>query len=213
MKIFTLMKDSKQAKYKHSLFLFYILTVAGCSLNPSSAEPGTRSMTESKAAIRMPALPQDRPYSPMINLRKKMLSSKAAAVGISPSKECSKVFAVAMDWPVGKEIVTVIGVCDGNASLYTTSTFGVIGGVAHENVRIAAKEFVKTAAQSYELTKPTKEYPYPPVGFLRFYLLCFDGVRVVTADVNSVVAGENPLSRLGSKAQRLIAELRLVVGA
>ncbi len=115
-----------------------------------------------------------------------------------------------MDWPLEDQIVTVIGLCDGNASLYTTSTFGVIGGIGHETVRVAAQNLVRVAEGLHDLAKPSAEYSYPRQGQIRFYLLTFHGVRVLEAEERKVSEGTDQLSELGDRAQRLITELRLV---
>jgi len=45
------------------------------------------------------------------------------------------VVAVLMDWPLGEHTATVLASAGGDASLYTTSTFGLLGGIGHASVR------------------------------------------------------------------------------
>lgn len=63
-----------------------------------------------------------------------------------------------MDWPLGTNIISVYGSSSGDASIYTTSTFGVIGGIGHEAVRNAAHQFVKVAETHYDDAVPTKVF-------------------------------------------------------
>src|SRR5437868_2213698 len=79
---------------------------------------------------------------------------------------------------------TVVARNTGDASIYTTGTFGVIGGIGHEAVRLTAKKCVKVAEKHYEEATPTTEYPYPKTGRVRFYLVGYDGVRVIDADLD-----------------------------
>jgi hypothetical protein len=72
------------------------------------------------------------------DLRKMFLTTAAKKVGIQPSQEYPRVWGVAMDWPIGEHIATVISLCDGSASVYTTGAFGIIGGVGHKTVRFSA---------------------------------------------------------------------------
>ncbi len=73
-------------------------------------------------------------------------------LGIEASDEFPLVYGVLLEFPVGDATATVVAMCDGNASLYTTSTFGVIGGFAHESVREAA-----IAVSVYRLNRENDE--------------------------------------------------------
>jgi len=115
-----------------------------------------------------------------------------------------------MDWPLGDHIATVVSLCDGNASLYSTSTFGVIGGVGHDSVRAAAARFVRTAEKHHDEAVVTREYTYPKGGHVRFYLVCFDGVRMIETDMDALTSGKDSRSDLWTEGQRVLTELRLV---
>jgi hypothetical protein len=58
----------------------------------------------------------------MRELRLKMLTTQPSKFGITPTADFKEVYGILMDWPIGKEIITVASLSDGNASLYTTST-------------------------------------------------------------------------------------------
>ena len=139
-----------------------------------------------------------------------MLSTSAKDVGLQPTKSLPNVYGVLMDWPLGAQIITVVSLSDGTASIYTTSTFGVIGGIGHESVRAAAMRFVSAAEKHHDSAAPTKDYPYPHPGRVRFYLTCFDGVRVIEADEAALKTGKDPCSDLWAEGQHVITELRLI---
>lgn len=161
-----------------------------------------------------PAAPSPTDHAPqaemMRKLRMMMLTTAPTEFGIQPTKSFPRVFGVVMDWPLGEQTVTVVSMCDGNASLYTTSTFGVLGGVGHESVRSAATNFVRVAERRYDRAVPTKEFPYPATGHVRFYLVCFDGVRVIDARADELANGADEASDLWTVGQRVVTELRLV---
>jgi hypothetical protein len=115
-----------------------------------------------------------------------------------------------MDWPLGTNIVSVYGSCTGDASIYSTSTFGVMGGIGHESVRNAAYRFVKVAESHYDDAVLTKNFSYPKPGHIYFYLICFDGVRMIDVVEESLRAGKDKCSDLGNVAQQLITELRMI---
>ncbi len=114
-----------------------------------------------------------------------------------------------MDFHVGQNIATVISLSDGTASLYTTSTFGIIGGAGHAPVRDAARRFVKAADRYFDDTSPISSHPYPAKDKVRFYLLGYEGLRSVEVDEAPIYAGTGKFSPLFGEGQNVLTELRL----
>ncbi len=141
-------------------------------------------------------------------LRQMMLTMRPQETGTTPTKDFPRVYGLLMDWPIGKDIATVFSAGDGSASLYTTSTFGIIGGEAHESVRNAAKSFVRAADQQFLKAAPVQEYPYPTSDHVRFYLLTFEGVRMIDTDFASIANGTNEYAELFGLGQAVLTELR-----
>jgi len=147
----------------------------------------------------------------MRELRFMMLTTPASKAGIQPTEAFPKVFGVVMDLPVsGGHTATVVSMCDGHASLYTTSTFGVLGGIGHESVRVASTNFVKAAQSYFDGATVTTEFPYPSSDHVRFYLLGFDGVSVIDTEITSVEKRADTVSEIWSAGQRVLTELRLI---
>ena len=147
----------------------------------------------------------------MRDLRIAFLSSSASSMGFQPTKEYPRVFGVAMDWPVGEHTATIVTALDGSASLYTTATFGIIGGsAAHEPVRAAAQRFVKAAASHHDEAAPTSTYAYPSTDKVRFYLRTFDGARLIETESASVYSTSGKYSPLFRAGQAVVTELRKV---
>jgi hypothetical protein len=146
----------------------------------------------------------------MRELRIKILTASASEMGLKPTKDYPRVHTALMDWPLGTNLISVYGSCTGDASIYTTSTFGVIGGVGHETVRNAAHQFVKFAETHYDDAVPIKDFPYPKPGHIYFYLVCFDSVRMIDVTEESLRTGKDKCLDLGNAAQRLVTELRMV---
>lgn len=144
------------------------------------------------------------------DLRKMALTTPPEKFGIKPTKEFPRVYGVLMDWPIGDVTATVFSSSAGAASLYTTATFGIIGGEGHESVRKAAIKFVSAADRLFDLATPTTEYPYPAANHVRFYLLTFDGVRVVDTDLASIENGTSKYGEFFGLGQDVLTELRLV---
>jgi hypothetical protein len=158
---------------------------------------------------QQPALGKD-PANAGRGLRQTILSTSAAEFGVKPTSDFPRVYGVLMDWPIGKDFATIFSSSAGAASLYTTSTFGIIGGEGHATVRTAAIRFVKAADRLYESATPTTVYPYPGSDGVRFYLLTFEGVRVVETDFASVSSRTNKYIEYFDLGQAVLTELRLV---
>lgn len=99
----------------------------------------------------------------------------------------------------------------GDASLYTTGTFGIIGGIGHEKVRKAAVAFTECAHRYLALTKPTKDFPYPDGQTLRFYMLTPSGVRTVSFPLSDIDRIDSDARALFAAAQEVVTELRLII--
>lgn len=147
----------------------------------------------------------------MRKLRLRTLTAAPADFGLSRTREFPEVYGALAEFPMDDGTLTIVSLRDGNASLYTTGTFGVIGGHAHEPVRTAAGTLVRAAQDFCHEAVTTTEFPYPGAGRVRFYLLTFTGVRSIETDLASLEAGTNKYSVLFAKANDLITELRKIV--
>lgn len=144
-------------------------------------------------------------------LRQMMLTMPPAEAGISPTLKFPRVYGVIMDVPIGgKHTASVFANALGDASLYTTGTFGVIGGGSHEAVRKAALAFVEAADRFYDTATPARSFPYPAADKVRFYLLTFQGVRVLEADLEAIRRGTSKSLSLFNLGNAVITELRVV---
>lgn len=88
------------------------------------------------------------------DLRNMALSVSPAQLGITLSDEEIIVYGVLMDWGIDNNTATIISYQTGDASMYLSSGGGTIGGVQHETVNIAARQFVNRS--QYFLTYTTK---------------------------------------------------------
>jgi hypothetical protein len=154
--------------------------------------------------------PNEIPADAGRELRRMMLTTSPQESGTIPTREFPRVYGILMDWPIGEVIATVFSTSTGAASLYTTSTFGIIGGEGHESVRTAATTLVRAADRFYDAAAPTTEYPYPVGDRVRFYLLTFDGVRFIDTDLASVGNRSSRYAELFVLGQAVLTELRLV---
>ncbi len=145
----------------------------------------------------------------MKELRFNMLTAPASDFGYEPTADNPWVCGVAMDWPIGSgHVATIISFCDGSASLYTTGSFGAMGGLYHERVKAAAIKFSRLAGQMYVYSEPAKDCNYPSPDRVYFYLKCFEGLRLINRDGELIKMEKDPLHTLFVQGQTVLAELR-----
>jgi hypothetical protein len=170
-----------------------------------------RAHARSTPSPRPAPPPKQDPADAGRGLRQMMLTTSPKELGVKPTSEFPRVYAILIDWPIKKDLIaTVFSSSTGAASLYTTSTFGIIGGEGHETVRAAAKTLVRASDRHLTAASPTTEFPYPGEGHVRFYFLTFDGVRVIDADLASITSRTSKQTELFELGQAVVTELRLM---
>jgi hypothetical protein len=148
--------------------------------------------------------------NPMADLRLRAIRTTASDLGILPTKRFPWVYGVVMDWPINDQIGTIISFCDGSASLYSTGSYGILGGIEHETVRQKAVRFVQLADIFADNSVPAEDESCPPADMIRFYLLTFSGVRVLEGPRIEIEEGRHSLARLFAAGQDVLTKLRQV---
>ena len=146
-------------------------------------------------------------------IRLKVLTTPPSKMGRNSTPDFPHVDTIIMDWPVQNTILSVMGSSAGDGSIYTTATFGLLGGGKYEPVRAAAKSFVKAGEKYYADATPTQDFPYPQAGHVRFYLICYDGARMIDGDAASLESGKGKYADLFAEGQKEISALRQVAQA
>jgi hypothetical protein len=131
-------------------------------------------------------------------------------LGFVADSDFPDVYGVVVDWPLGVDVASILALRDGSASLYTTSTFGIIGGGGHAPVRAAAQDCVRVAAGFVEGSVGVTEYPLPTSTSVNFYLLTYSGVRHCAGDLAAISSGADPTRPLFGAAQDVLTQLRLI---
>ncbi len=146
----------------------------------------------------------------MRRMRLKMLNAAPNDFNQVQTQEFPHVWGLVMDWPLPAGIITLVCFSTGDASIYTTTSFGVLGGIAHQKVRNAVEHCIKVAQQYYEDATPTKEYPYPTNNQVNIYLVCYNEVRMIVADLKAISQTGDKCSGLYAVARKVITEIRLI---
>ena len=159
------------------------------------------------AVAEQPKSSSKSPADMMKEMRLQWLTKKLPTVSEDNKEE---VEAVVMDWPLDATTVTVLASSSGDASIYTTGTFGIMGGIGHESVREAAIAFVECARKHRALASQTTDYSYPDRQTVRFFFVSIEGVRSVSFSIAQVEKTGTEAFDLYSHGQAVLAELRQV---
>ena len=139
-------------------------------------------------------------------LREKALTLSPRDLGISIRPH--EPFAIVMDMAYPEAVASLLSSSSGDASIYFSNGGGIIGGIGHEDVKKAAQAFVLEAAKYSVNMSATREFPYPAVGKVRFYVRTPEAVVVAEAPEAELGGGKHPLSPLFFAGQNVITRLR-----
>jgi hypothetical protein len=143
-------------------------------------------------------------------LRDLALKASPAEFGMSPDESKVIAYGILMETGYPKATVTLTSYVSGDASLYFSMGGGIIGGIGHESVRIAAKKFVDSAQRFLTNMNQASEFPSPAVGKTRFYVITnrgiYGSVEFLENDLGNRKSAFSPLFYDG---QNVISEIRL----
>ena len=87
-----------------------------------------------------------------------------------------------MDTGHPEALMTLVVLADGTTSICFGHGGGIIGGGEHASVWKASRELSHNVGLYSGVLSPTKSFPYPNVGRVKFYVLTFTGT--LKADAN-----------------------------
>jgi hypothetical protein len=163
---------------------------------PASAEPQARQKAPEPVEV----------YK---GLREQFLKFTLEELGPEKPPTDSKAYGVLMELGYDSGLASIISLSTGDASLYTGTGGGVIGGGGHETVKSAALAFVTAAGRHLPRMISTKEFPYAEIGRVRFYVLTSEGIFTVEAGSDEMKDRKHELYPLFRAGHEVITQLRL----
>lgn len=143
-------------------------------------------------------------------LRSQALEFPPEHLGMDSASKTPVTYGVVMDWSMGSGTATFVAFSSGDASMYTSSGGGTIGGGRHEKVRTAAKAFV-TKAAGYLAKAERSNDTAPPIGDeVKFFILTTQGRYVATDKLKNFDNETSELLDLFIAANYFITEMRMV---
>lgn len=135
------------------------------------------------------------------------LNMPAGQFGIDASSEFV-LYGVVLDWNVGEGVATFIAFKSGDASMYTSTGGGIIGGVGHDNVKLAAQSLVRRSEYFIKDAQKTNDISVASDGTVKFFFLTTNGRFVTEESLDNLDNGSSPWLELFVEANKLITEHR-----
>jgi hypothetical protein len=129
-------------------------------------------------------------------MRNEFLTEPPARWKMQPTPENPTVYGVLMEWLVDEAAITVVAFCEGSASVYSDAGQAMIGGHTDEVVSREARALVRAAGEFHDQAVPVSAFPFPEGDRLQFYLLTFQGVRVLHGSLEPESHGEGQYERM-----------------
>jgi hypothetical protein len=146
--------------------------------------------------------------NPYEGLRNMALQATPGQMGLNPDADPSTVYGMVMDWPVTKGIITLVCFSTGDASMYTSTGGGMIGGGMQDAIKKTAKEFVQKAQDYLKLATKTDSTELPDAGRLQFCFLTPSGIFVGRESFSQIENDKSAWLPLFVQANEVITALR-----
>jgi len=156
------------------------------------------------------AKPEDPPEVVYANLRAQALETSPSRFAALPDRQAADPYGALMEMGISNSVVTLVAFADGDASLYYKTGGGMKGGIVHEPVRKAAKEFVALAKRALPQMERAAGSPLPEADRVRFYVLTPQGNLTTETDRETLGESEGALTDLFYAGQEVVAQMRQV---
>jgi hypothetical protein len=175
------------------------------------------------AAKRSPAAPQggrpesraaaarmtegDSPEAAYRNLRRKALNATPESLGLPGPLATDAPHAMLMEIGMSP-IVTLASFANGDAGVYYQNGGGMIGGIAHESVRQAAKTFLAFGRGALPKLTRIANPPLPEPGNIRFNAVTAEGIFTAEVDREALADPGHDFSALFYAGQEVVTQMR-----
>jgi hypothetical protein len=150
------------------------------------------------------------PESVYMDLRRQAIETNPKRLVLPDGLKAEAPYGALMEMVISNSTVTLACLADGDARVLYNTGGGMVGGVSHEPVRQAAKEFVALAQKALPGMTKTTTYPTPGVDKVRFYALTRRGVFTTETDRQALGNRRSDLSSLYASGQEVVAQMRQV---
>lgn len=192
--------------------VFSDLTVVLAFLFTACNNPQPKRTTQVQAQAIDTSVSKPSSESVYQGMREMALNTSSGSLGLDLPAEKITVYGVIMDWGVKGKVVTTVAYQTGDASLYTSSGSGMLGGKDREDIRETAREYVRMAQGYLTKAKPAGEITLPGTDTIQFCFLTNKGTYIAREDLKNFENASTPWFGLISEANTLIEQLREAAG-
>ena len=146
--------------------------------------------------------------NPFNELRGRFLNLKASDIGFKPSKD-RQILGASLEFFIQDNIVSLVAVSDGSASLYFSTGGGIIGIGQHKEAVEPIKAFLNQAQMHLPDAKLVTETPLPAKGQTLLYLITTEGIKQVIAPDMMTLPERSPFFPLFDAGQHVISVARM----
>lgn len=150
------------------------------------------------------------PDNPYLELRSQALEFPPEQFGLDSASKTPVTYGVVMDWNMGSGTATFVAFSSGDASMYTSSGGGMIGGGGREKVSTTAKAFVTKAAGYVTKAERSDDIALPVENEVKFFILTTQGRFVAKDKLKNLDNETSALLDLFIEANYFISEMRAV---
>lgn len=152
------------------------------------------------------------PMATYLTMRNRAFDGSRAQFGIPPGSNSTDPWATVMEMGLADGTVTIIGLADGSASVYTSSGLAYIGGGQHQSLNAASRRMVAAVREVQPVMHHTQERWLPQRGRIVFYALTDSGIFTATAPETGFPDPNQPMAKLYTLGEQLVAEYRRIAG-
>lgn len=181
-----------------------IFCLTSCN-NNSNGKNQTTEQNQDSGQVKKTKL-KDNPYE---GLRKMAFIVTPVQLGLSLPTDKTIVYGVVMDWEISGAVSTTVAYQTGDASMYLSTGYAVIGGGQHPNVNSAAKTFVINAQTFLNETTKTDSTSLPNTDKVKFYFLTNKGIYVGQEAMKNFENNSSTWLQLFEQGNKVLTELRL----
>ncbi len=169
----------------------------------------TKNQLKSNIAVKKQSVQRKQADNPYIGLRKQVLALKPQDLNLNLPVDKEIAFGVVLEFGTPEGSATIISLSTGDASMYTSSGGGIIGGASHQNVNKAALAFV-ASAQNYFAKMGPENIDVPQPNHIKFHVLTnkrhysFEGIE------SEITSEKSEWADLFHKGNDVITQLRLI---
>ena len=150
------------------------------------------------------------PASVFEGLRSQILNLDPSSVGMSRTPESPSTWGAVMETGHPNGVASLVCLCDGTTSLYTSTGGGMIGGGAHDAVVRANRVFLDATAAHLGGMAEGFDHTLPAEGRVIIRALTYDGQFAFEAAEDDLGNSRSPLSPVFHAAHGVITQLRLI---